>query len=255
MLFIAAALAEELRVALDLCSARVEPGYPGVSVWKGSRNGKEIHFLKTGAGPNRSAVRLERLLACCKPSQILLAGYAGALDPSLKIGDLVVIRAASSFGEQESALTLEQTPLTGSWELGRSQELFQLGKNAGLRISLGETLTSPHIIGEPGQKRTLRRRFHADVIDMETAALARVSLSRGVPLSCVRAVTDEAADTFLAPFSYEPGSTLAGRGLRLLAAGSWPSRYGEWKERAATARESLRQFLTWYLDSSGPGES
>ena len=42
---------------------------------------------------------------------------------------------------------------------------------------------------------------------METAALAQVAAARDIPMDCVRAVSDEAGDDFLAPFSYDPDTS------------------------------------------------
>jgi adenosylhomocysteine nucleosidase len=245
MLLIVAALAEELEVALSLCSTRTKVDCGGVVAWVAAEGGKDIHLCKTGVGPKRSAYRLERILTELSPSHILVIGYAGALHPELKLGDLAIGRRASAFGESKAPL--EKIQLIGAWELAGSAELLSLARGAGLPAQVVEVLTSPYIIGAPDQKHLLHQRFHASAIDMETASLARVAAHHGIPISCVRAVSDEADDMFLAPFSYEPASTPVRRAMKFAAAGHWFTRRREWRQRSVRARESLRRFLSCYL--------
>ncbi len=81
---------------------------------------------------------------------------------------------------------------------------------------------------------------------METAALARVAVSEKIPLCCIRVVSDEAEDTFLAPFSFNPSAGIPARAMQLMSAGMAET-YSEWKTHAAVAKESLARFLSRYL--------
>ena len=252
MLLIAAALSEELEAALRPCTSRTRIRIAGVRAYRAERNGHALLFAKTGACGARSARRLEKALAVLDPSRVLVVGYAGALDPGLKLGDLVIVRRAAALGDlQPVRLPLDRMPLGRWWELSGGQELLGLSRAAGLAAHCGDLLTSPLVIGEPSQKLLLHRRFQAAAIDMETAALAAVAASRGLPMSCVRAVSDEADDPFLAPFSHAPTATLAGQALRIVAAGHWVRRLQQWRERAGKARRSLEHFLVHYLDTAG----
>jgi adenosylhomocysteine/aminodeoxyfutalosine nucleosidase len=248
MLLIAAALMEELETALGLCTDRTRVSFAGAHLWQAVSNGALIRFLKTGVGPQRSATVLERVLRFFRPTSILVVGYAGALSPHLKLGDLVVIRRAALLGGKGTVKTdLDEVDLSESWDLDETPFLLKTAESAGIPAHPCDGLTSSHIIGEPVQKSFLHGRFGASVIDMETAALARLAASSGIPLGCVRAVSDVADDTFLAPFSYDPDCTPVRRAARVLAAGNWIRRYGEWRDRASVARDNLRRFLVCCL--------
>ena len=245
-----AALSEELGAALDLCRRKSRLGVSGIRAWKGMRGEQMVHLLRSGLGPVRAERSLTLLLSALRPDRILVIGYAGALDPGLRLGDLVVAASASLFDLNRSEnAAVHDVRLSGTWPLQESGELIERGNGAGLSLKLGTTLTSPYIIGAPEQKLFLGRELHASIIDMETAALARASTKFSVPLACVRAVSDTAQDDFLAPFSYEPGVNKASRSLKALAAGNWFRRYSQWRENAGIARLRLREFLAWYLDS------
>ncbi len=245
MLIIAAALMEELKVALDLCSGCSRVAAGGVRVWRATSGNTTLHFLKTGVGPERSANALRAALGALRPAEILIIGYAGSLCDDWQIGDLAILRRSSLFGEKDAPF--EQAGLTGTWNLTSCEALVNTAQAIGTSVRPCDGLTSPYLIGEPTQKRSLRQRFGAAVIDMETAALAREASSAGIPIGCVRVVSDAVDDSFLAPFSYDSASSPFRRAARIVAAGNWLQRYSGWRARAAVARRSLRRFLTAYF--------
>ena len=198
--------------------------------------------MKSGVGPKRASIALGRFLQTHQVKKILAFGYAGALDPDLKIGDLLAARRVVCIGERAAPGTpLECMESEGSWELPtKDLACFEPG------IRCGDVLTSPFVIGDPEHKELLRSRFKTAAVDMETGAFARVASAAGVPFSAIRAITDEVEDSFLSPLSY-PARTGTVRAAQVLLAGHWVRRYRDWTERASVARKSLRRFLTAYL--------
>ncbi len=246
MQLVAAALEEELESGMALCTNRKRIKCGSVHLWQAVRGLRTIHFLKTGVGPVRSAAKLERALRMIKPSHILVIGYAGALDPGLKLGDLVAVGKALAFSLDKEHPGWEHIRLYGEIELVLQEELARAAACAGLNACKGDVLTSSYVLGRPEHKRLLFEKFKASIVDMETAALAFAAAAEGIPLSCVRVVSDEAEDTFLAPFSYDPSTGIPARTRKLLDAGMVQT-YRQWKAHASVAKESLSRFLAQYL--------
>ncbi|MGH9580929.1 MAG: hypothetical protein ACRD2R_08045 [Terriglobales bacterium] len=118
-------------------------------------------FGGIGAGPARRAARA--LLKSCAPEVLVSAGFAGALQPEGKVGDVVVpavVRDASSGAEFRTA--------------GGS----------------GNLVSAPNVHG-PEEKRELAARFNAVAMDMEAAAVAEQAVAGGVEFLAVKAVSDE----------------------------------------------------------------
>jgi adenosylhomocysteine nucleosidase len=248
MLLVTGALSEELNVATALCKRPARVDCAGVRLLRAVAASGTVCLLKTGVGPERAASRLELVLAQLQPEEILTVGYAGALDPGLRIGDLIIAQRASLLGTPDNGMrTLDELVLSGSWSLSPVARLEAAAAQAGLTPRSGAILTSRHIIGDPAQKQLLYRKFGATVVDMETGALARTAAARGVPYGCVRAISDEAADEFLAPVSYDPSSGPLSRVVKAALAGNWLRGYRQWRERAEAARNTLRMFLEHYL--------
>lgn len=95
---------------------------------------------------------------------IILAGFAGALDPTLRIGDVVV-----------DGLSLQ----------GSGEATFRAG-----RIH-----TSSEIVATPTEKAALFQQTGAIAVDMEGETVRRFADSLGVSFIHVRAISDTAADT------------------------------------------------------------
>jgi adenosylhomocysteine nucleosidase len=92
---------------------------------------------------------------------IILAGFAGALDPSLKVGDVVV----------------------EGWS----------GEPLGFRC--GKIHTAGEIVATPAAKAVLFAATRALAVDMEGEIVRQAANTLGVPFLHVRAITDSAADS------------------------------------------------------------
>jgi hypothetical protein len=123
--------------------------------WSGER-AIELHLIGIQA----------RYLPVLDPERvrcIVLAGFAGALDPSLRVGELVVT---------EGANVLQNTPL----------------------CRVGAIHTSGQIVATPDEKAELFARTGAPAVDMEHGIVREYSRSLGVPFVAVRAISDAAGD-------------------------------------------------------------
>lgn len=247
MLLIAAALHEELKVALsryrDPHKIRIE----GMEFWMAASGDREARFLKTGVGPRRSAASLRRALDVLDVSQILVIGYAGALDPRLKVGALVAVAKAMACSVDPGNPAVENIRLDGTYAMAPSDGFAETAASMGVPLFFADTLTSSHVWGNPEHKRILMEKFAAGIVDMETAALARVAISFGLPIRCLRVISDEAEDSFLEPFSYDPRSGLKKKAGRILSSGNPVKLLRRWKSNTSIARASLAEFLGEYL--------
>ena len=246
MLLIAAALEEELKTAMELCRDPNKIHSSGVYLWQGIRDETSFCFLKAGVGPTKAAASLEKALDLVRPERILVIGYAGALDPALKLGDLVAVTKAMAFRFDKHNPDWDHVQLDGSFHLMQADSLLSSAKSNGMSAVSGSVLTSSYVLGDPAHKDILFRKYQASIVDMETAALARVAASRGISMGCIRAVSDEAQDDFLAPFSHDPSMGMTVRAKKLLNTGMAKT-YREWKDHASVAKASLRRFLADYL--------
>lgn len=119
-----------------------------------------------GAQSSEQATRV--LVERYRPELLVSTGLAGALIRDLKVGTVIVpefvIDAAT--GAQYRCETLDQ---------GQAKAVL---------------VTDVDVVGEHA-KAGLAQRFHASIVDMEAAGVARVAREKGIAFGCIKAVSDE----------------------------------------------------------------
>ena len=125
------------------------------AAWKNSR----LFLIANGPGPKLVERALERKQDV---DRVLSIGFCGALDPTLRIGDIVVS------GE--------------------------VPKRLGASFVQGDVVSVDRVAFTAREKSDLRTATGAAVVEMESAAVARKAREWDVPFGCVRVVSDVAGD-------------------------------------------------------------
>jgi adenosylhomocysteine nucleosidase len=144
--------------------------FAGSPSWSGKVDHHSVILTTTGMGRQRAAEATESLLDRFTPNGVLIAGLAGALDPQLYVRDIVIPD------------TLIDT-VTGN------RYAHETG---------GETkrlITVDRVIAAPAEKMRIHEEHDAALVDMESAVIAGLCESHGVPWLCIRAVLDVADET------------------------------------------------------------
>ncbi len=173
-----------------------------------------------GIGPEAARRAAEAAIALYSPRRIYSAGFAGALDPALKVGDLIwpsrVIDARDG-----SSTTLP----------GR-----------------GGALVTFAFVANAAQKANLRDSFSAQAVDMEAAAVGRAAAVHRIQFLVIKAISDEADFEFPAMerFTDSNGVFSEVRFVCFAAARPWlwsrVLRMANNSRRAARALDHLRRY-------------
>jgi adenosylhomocysteine nucleosidase len=188
------------------------------------------------AGVGRAAARraAEVLLVGHRPSWIIAAGFAGALNPALARNDLVV---PGEVIDPEGC----RFPVEPPESLG-----------AGQRFARGRLLTVDRLILNSEEKGALHRSYQADLVDMESSAVAALCGEKLVRFVAVRIISDDARSDLppeIAALLTRSGSYRVGAAVRAI----WnrPSRLKDFwtlHARALEAADRLAKFLGRCLD-------
>lgn len=155
---------------------RWQTGNAFVGEWQGV----PIVLVRSGMGRDRARRALVEIAGKWDLKEVISIGYAGALDPSLEVGDLVV---ADKIIEIDSSRLDE-----GVKSYSLNKEIFNTTAAVRGRI----LLTVDRIAATPQAKKKLRDKYSAVAVDMETSALAGEAQARTIPFVSVRAITDTA---------------------------------------------------------------
>ncbi len=154
---------------------------------------------KIGIGPKRAARSAATAGEDMIPPAraVLLAGFCGALDPSLEPGD-VVLASELRDPSGETVPCADPAILAGALRRG------------GMRVHVGPIASSEKIVR--GERRRELRRTGALAVDMESAWLA--PLVHGRPFLTLRVVLDTGMRELHRPLRTITGATIAYRALR-----------------------------------------
>ena len=140
-------------------------------VRKREHAGREFRFYESreavavcgGIGPEAARRAAEAVIVLYSPDLLYSVGYAGALDPTLKVADVL-------------------TPA----------HVINGSDGSRVDVSKGEgTLLSLNAVASVAQKYRLRESYGAQAIDMEASAVARAAEARGVGFRAIKVISDE----------------------------------------------------------------
>lgn len=172
MLGVIAALPAEAR---SLVNRRVRPGEP-VKI-------ADFGWLRLSGMGVRNALRATELLIGDGATSILSWGFAGALDPSLRAGMLVLPERV--IGTNGDNYLVDQ-----AWHRRLLQTL-----NPYMTVHTGNLLESREVVQNPESKKNLFHTSGAIAVDMESAGAAQAALAKKLPFAVIRSIVDEAGQT------------------------------------------------------------
>lgn len=186
----------------------------GLQMLRGRYGVREVTLLKTEIGAVGFAEKLQAHLAHHHYAALIVIGLAGALDPALRTGDVVVYDRCLD-GRDLSQMSSLNTGKCG--EAFCNTELTQLLSEAfNQRGLLGQRhtgLSVARVVIEARQKQALFQQTKAAAVDMETYLVLAAIADLQLPSAAVRVVMDEAASDLP---DFNAGLDVAG-GVRL-----WP---------------------------------
>ena len=188
----------------------------GVVFTSGTVNGLRIVAVRSGIGKVNAAMAATLLVDHFSPAAVVFSGTAGAIDPELNPGDVVVGTAVGhhDFGRMTAdrfIRTLTRDPASGQLDpalfpagpdlLAAARRAAgtvspslppDVGGAAAPRIREGVILTGDAFMASPALRNELRRDLKASAVEMEGAAVAQICARFGVPLVVIRSITDRA---------------------------------------------------------------
>ncbi len=187
----------------------------GRTVQIGRLADEKVVLAESGVGMINAAMTTQKLIDTFRPKAIIFSGIAGAVDTSIHIGDITVCRVWSehdfgyigkdsfqvesirTFDEAQDSIaemsyhTVDSILFTAAQKLGTTNMEFALIGDRLPKLVVGGAGVSGNMFIDNKEKRLwLSSRFHALVVDMESAAVAQVSTANGVPFIVFRSASD-----------------------------------------------------------------
>jgi adenosylhomocysteine nucleosidase len=143
-----------------------------------------VLLAANGMGARRASAAVDAALERFDADAVVSTGFCGALDPDLRIADVVVGCEVTVGGEASAA--------------GRS--FPALNPSSGKSHHKGVVCSIDHVAQTAEEKRLLRRQG-ATAVEMEAGGVAERAQSKGINFYCIRVVTDLAGEDMANDFN------------------------------------------------------
>jgi adenosylhomocysteine nucleosidase len=206
-----------LREELD---DRTEHNILGLLFWEGRLAGRRAVIARMASGKVNAAMFATLAIEHFRPSEVIVTGIAGGLNPALGPGDIViaekvvhhdVYRLRGDYFENRGA----RNPIQGGRHpvfFEPSERLVDAAKRAAqqtefipilysdragtpthqVRVITGIVATGDAFIASDAKREELRENLKADAVEMEGAAVHQVCRSLEVPCLVIRSMSDMA---------------------------------------------------------------
>jgi hypothetical protein len=162
-------LAHEAEPLLKLCTQKETFFIGRLRCTLANFRDRQVLIALVGMGQEQAGNHAMDIFRYFRPKIFVLAGYAGALLPQLKVGQVTVSNNYSSTDVLPFLRLLSNFDFAGFF-------------------------TADEIAATPARRDHYARLSKKEVIEMETAAVAAVVLTREIPFIAVRVISDEYAD-------------------------------------------------------------
>lgn len=230
------ALDIEVELIRNALAKKEEQAFLGIKFYTGEIENRKIVVAATGVGKVNAAMATTLLIEHFRPREIISTGTAGAINPQLLFGDIVVATKTSQHDLGTSAkegmiargvanpATGEKNPIFFPANTRLMSIVDKAAKNVkpkpvkdgqgkrNLQIIKGVIISGDIFVSSPVKKEQLRGDFHADAVEREAAAIAQVCRQQGIPYIAIRSISDAgSSDDFV-----KHGLSSAGQAAQLV---------------------------------------
>jgi adenosylhomocysteine nucleosidase len=187
--------------------------------YEGTYKNKEVVLCKSGVGKVNAAITTQILIDRFQVTHILFTGVAGALDPGLEVGDIVISSSAMQHDIDASHLSPDfpkgTIPMFAfASEFLAEPQLIALAEKAaekfsGTYVKVGKVLSGDQFIADRRLVEEYREQFDGSCIEMEGSAVAQAAFLNEVPFVIIRSISDKANGE--APASFGEFTSLAAK--------------------------------------------
>jgi adenosylhomocysteine nucleosidase len=168
----------------------------------GTWEDEKVVIVKCVIGKVNAAMTVQKMIDYYHVKKIIFTGVAGATNPVLEIGDVIVSTSCQQHDLDASALGFKKGTIPmyeGTSDFPSDDKLIEVAFNSakkvltkGERVFKGKIVSGDQFIADQNQVKMLLETFDADCVEMEGAAVAQVAHFNDIPFVVVRSISDKA---------------------------------------------------------------
>ncbi|MBJ6363263.1 5'-methylthioadenosine/adenosylhomocysteine nucleosidase [Paenibacillus sp. GCM10012307] len=192
------AMNEEIELLLKHTEIDHTTEKAGMTFYQGNLQGQAVIFAKSGVGKVNAAVCTQVLIGLGAEC-VLFTGVAGALDPRLEIGDIVISSSCMQHDMDVTPLGFARgvIPYQDISDFAADPDLVELAQELSRRLFDGRSFTGKILSGDQfiASRETVKELYEqlgGIATEMEGAALAQVCWLNAIPYVVIRSMSDKA---------------------------------------------------------------
>jgi adenosylhomocysteine nucleosidase len=192
------AMIEEIELLHQNVKNVTEIKKAGVTYYQGILHNTDIIYCKSGVGKVNAAICTQVLLSFGVDA-VWFTGVAGALDPGLDVGDIVISSSALQHDMDVTALGFAKgvIPFQEVSDFPADSALITLAQTAGEalfpnRTLIGKVVSGDQFIASKDKVQELYEQFAGACAEMEGSSVAQVCAANEVPFVIIRSMSDKA---------------------------------------------------------------
>ena len=193
------AMQEEIELLLTQLQNRTTEQHAGMTFHRGLFHNIKVILTRSGVGKVNAAVCTQILIDRYQVDSIIFTGVAGAVDPTLNIGDIVISTSSIQHDVDVTALGFPRgtIPYQEVSEYPADNALIKLAEDAGNKVYpghcyKGKVLSGDQFIADRVVVKGLYEELQGACTEMEGAAVAQVCYMNNIPHVIIRSMSDKA---------------------------------------------------------------
>jgi len=191
------AMPEEIAPILEKLESYKTTEYANNKYYEATYKGVELVIAYSKIGKVFSTLTATTMIQHFGCDKLLFSGVAGAISPSLKVGDLII---ATKLSQHDLDITAFGHPFgfvpEGNVFVEADKNLITLGKEVasemGKTVQEGIIATGDQFVANEERKNWIGTTFNADALEMEGGSVAVVCDALNIPFFILRAISDAA---------------------------------------------------------------
>jgi adenosylhomocysteine nucleosidase len=190
---------EEIELLLAQLDDKQTEQHAGITYHHGLFRDKKVVLTRSGVGKVNAAVCTQVLIDRYSADVVLFTGVAGAVDPKLNIGDIVISTSSVQHDVDVTALGFPRgtIPYQEVSEYPADERLIALAEAAGKKVYpgrcyTGKVLSGDQFIADRAVVKGLYEQLGGACTEMEGASVAQVCFMNQVPHVIIRSMSDKA---------------------------------------------------------------
>lgn len=192
------AMQEELEEIIKIMKEIEEQEIYGISFISGKIEDTKVVVVKSGIGKVNAARTTQILIDKLNIKSVINVGSAGALNPFLNIGDIVIAEKLIQHDFDITAFDHDKGYITGvgdyiysDYELVKKlQNVANKIKDGAYKINTGVIASGDIFCTDVAMKNKIYTKFDAECVEMEGAAIAQVCYLDKIPFVVLRSISD-----------------------------------------------------------------